>query len=256
MQQRIAGTARVLLCCLMAVALMPGCSSVASRTTPMGFDAALRPTIRTIGLVAIPEPTEQGTELDEPSIVVFDPQTGHGVLAAIEGDQRSEKLRRSLEAQRWSFSASMTAALTKHLEAAGYSVKVVTPPSNRDERDFLPDYDTFRGKAESAHQRPPRGSADAYLDLFALQVGFVRTGGSLVPYAAVPVRLATDVDGLTRYAGLIEFGAGRRFPGKELPVGDAPVFENFDALTRSAQSAAALDKAIDAIARRIAQDLR
>jgi hypothetical protein len=256
MQKRIAGIACMLSFCLAAMGLLSGCSSVASRTTSQGFDTALRPTIRTIGLVAIPEPSSKGTDFDEPSVVVFDPQTGHGVLAAIESDQRSEKLRRLLESQRWSFSASMTAALTKHLETAGYSVTIVTPPSNRDERDFLPDYDAFRGKAESAHQRPPRGNADAYLDLFALQVGFVRTGGSLVPYAAVPVRLATDVDGLTRYAGLIEFGAGRRFPGKELPVGDAPVFENFDAVTRGSQAAAALDKAVDAIARRIAQDLR
>ncbi len=245
-----------MLLCLVALGVTFGCSSVASRATPLTFDTALRPTIRTIGIVAIPEPSSRGTELDEPAVVVFDPQTGQGILAAIEGDQRSERLRRSLDAQRWSFSASMTAALKKHLETAGYSVTIVTPTSDRDERDFLPDYDAFRGKAESARQRPPRGSADAYLDLFALQVGFVRTGGSLVPYAAVPVRLATDVDGVTRYAGLIEFGAGRRFPGKELPVGDAPVFENFDDVTRSSQAAAALDKAIDAVARRIAQDLR
>ena len=245
-----------MLACLLALGVTFGCSSVASRATPQAFDTALRPTIRTIGIVAIPEPSEHGTELDEPSIVVFDPQTGQGILAAIEGDQRSEKLQRSLEAQRWSFSASMTAALTKHLETAGYSVTIVTTPADRDERDFLPDYDAFRGKAAAPPQRPPRGSDDAFLDLFALQVGFVRTGGSLVPYAAVPVRLATDVDGVTRYAGLIEFGAGRRFPGKELPIGDAPVFENFDAVTRGSQAAAALDKAIDAIARRIAQDLR
>jgi hypothetical protein len=180
--------------------------------------------------------------------------------AAIESadeDAKSAEFTASMIAQNVRIGEELSVRLEAALRKQGYDVKLWATksprPPDHDPADYSqPDYSKLAGFEQAAEE------ADAILDVWLSNVGYLALGKDYVPWIRANARLVSIKDLSQIYFQAFSYGAEIAADGVEhFPADTQFAYGDFQALlANSGNAAAGLQAGVEPLAERIATDLR
>ncbi len=234
---------RTTLYILLAVLLLPGCSSI----EPIPYDRMKHGEISKILLVWGGDPDQMLVDMN------LHPGSGIGgalgaIVEGIDLKHKMEKYNDAIEANsvEMSLSKTINRTIIDKLQNEHYQVHAMDTPVGR-HHEFLENYEGY--------------SADAFLDIRILYAGY-RSKTSLAPYLpviAVKVRMVDGNTGEDLYLAYYYYGVSSYLPEgvNKIEPSEAYTFSDInDLVTQSARSELGLKNAAITIADHIAIDIR